>query len=121
MQAATYMNLEDIVLRERKERKVSRTVVSDSLQSHGLWPTRSSVHGILQARVLEGVAISFSRRLPDPGIKPGSPAFQADALTSEPPGKPVIYLMRGTNKVRSVQEQNCIAPGLYFRVLLFKF
>ena len=26
--------------------------------------------------------------LPDPGIKPGSPALQADALTSEPPGKP---------------------------------
>ena len=25
--------------------------------------------------------------LPDPGIKPMSPAFQADALTSEPPGK----------------------------------
>ena len=27
--------------------------------------------------------------LPNPGIKPWSPAFQADALTSEPPGKPV--------------------------------
>ena len=26
--------------------------------------------------------------LSDPGIKPRSPAFQADALTSEPPGKP---------------------------------
>ena len=26
--------------------------------------------------------------LPDPGIEPGSPALQADALTSEPPGKP---------------------------------
>ena len=26
--------------------------------------------------------------LPDPGIKPRSPTFQADALTSEPPGKP---------------------------------
>ena len=26
--------------------------------------------------------------LPDPGIKPTSPALQADALTSEPPGKP---------------------------------
>jgi len=26
--------------------------------------------------------------LPDPGIKPRSPAFQADALTTEPPGKP---------------------------------
>ena len=28
--------------------------------------------------------------LPDPGIKPGSPALQADALTSEPPGKPLL-------------------------------
>ena len=27
--------------------------------------------------------------LPDPGIEPWSPAFQADALTSEPPGKPL--------------------------------
>ena len=26
--------------------------------------------------------------LPNPGIKPRSPALQADALTSEPPGKP---------------------------------
>ena len=26
--------------------------------------------------------------LPNPGIEPGSPAFQADALPSEPPGKP---------------------------------
>ena len=26
--------------------------------------------------------------LPEPGIKPGSPALQADALPSEPPGKP---------------------------------
>ena len=26
--------------------------------------------------------------LPDPGIKPGSPALEADTLTSEPPGKP---------------------------------
>ena len=29
--------------------------------------------------------------LPNPEIKPGSPAFQADALTSEPPGKPRIW------------------------------
>ena len=28
--------------------------------------------------------------LPDPGIKPRSPALQADALTSEPPGNPWI-------------------------------
>ena len=30
--------------------------------------------------------------LPDPGIKPRSPALQADALTSEPPGKPIERL-----------------------------
>ena len=41
-------------------------------------PPCSSVHGILQARLLEWVAISFSRDLPDPGIELGSPALQAD-------------------------------------------
>ena len=30
--------------------------------------------------------------LPDPGIKPRSPTLQADALTSEPPGKPFMSL-----------------------------
>ena len=28
--------------------------------------------------------------LPDPGIKPRSPALQADSLQSEPPGKPCL-------------------------------
>ena len=31
--------------------------------------------------------------LPDPGIEPGSPALEADALTSEPPGK-IKYFTR---------------------------
>ena len=30
--------------------------------------------------------------LPHPGIEPGSPALQADALTSEPPGKPLVHI-----------------------------
>ena len=30
--------------------------------------------------------------LPNPGIEPGSPSFQTDVLTSEPPGKPKIYI-----------------------------
>ena len=50
----------------------------------------SSVHGILQARILEWIAISSPGDLPDPGIEPGSPAFQTDALRSEPPGKPLL-------------------------------
>ena len=35
----------------------------------------SSVHGISQARILEWVAISFSRGLPNPGIEPRSPTL----------------------------------------------
>ena len=31
--------------------------------------------------------------LPDPGIEPGSPTLQADALSSEPSGKPVFMLV----------------------------
>ena len=30
----------------------------------------SSVHGIFQVRILEWVAISYSRDLPDPGVEP---------------------------------------------------
>ena len=51
-----------------------------------------SIHGIFQARVLEWVAISFSRGSENPVIEPGSPALEADALTSEPPGKPMTNL-----------------------------
>ena len=51
-----------------------------------------SIHGILQARLLVWVAIPCPGALPDPGIKPGSPALQADSLPSEPPGKPQIYV-----------------------------
>ena len=29
--------------------------------------------------------------LPNPEIEPGSPAFQADSLLSESPGKPYVY------------------------------
>ena len=33
-------------------------------------PPGSSVHGILQTRILEGVAIPFSKDLPNPGFEP---------------------------------------------------
>ena len=47
-------------------------------------PPGSSVHGIFQARILEWVAISSSRGSSQPGIKPASPALQADSLPFEP-------------------------------------
>ena len=60
-------------------------VVSGSSQPHELYSSPASpVYGILQTRTLEWVAIPFFRDLPNPGIKPGSPALQADSLPSEP-------------------------------------
>ena len=51
-------------------------------------PPGSCVHGILQARILEWLPCPTPGDLPNPGIKPRSPALQADSLPSEPPGKP---------------------------------
>jgi len=45
------------------------------------------VHGILWARILDWVAISFSEDLPNPGIEPVSPALAGGFFTTELPGK----------------------------------
>ena len=60
-------------------------MVSDSLQPHGLYsPPGSSVHGILEARILVWAVIPIFRVSFNPGTELGFPALQA----SEPPGKP---------------------------------
>jgi len=43
----------------------------------------SSLHGILQARMLEWEAFPSAGDFPDPGITSRSPALQADSLPSE--------------------------------------
>ena len=48
----------------------------------------SSVHVILQERILKCIAIPFSRGSSHPWDQTWSPALQADSLSSEPPGKP---------------------------------
>ena len=50
----------------------------------------SSVHGILQARILEWVACPPGD-IPEPGIEPGSPALQVDSLPAEL-GKPIYRI-----------------------------
>ena len=51
-------------------------------------PMEYTVHGILQARILEWVAFPFSRGLPKPGIAPRFPTLQADSLPAESSGEP---------------------------------
>ena len=42
-------------------------------------PPGSSVHGILQARILEWLPCPPPQDLPDPGTEPKSPALKADS------------------------------------------
>jgi len=48
----------------------------------------SSVHRILQARILEEIAFPPPGHLSNPGIELTSPAFADGFFTSEPLGKP---------------------------------
>ena len=61
----------------------------------------SSVPGIFQARILEWVAISFSRGSSQPGIELTSPAFQADSLPLSHPGNPIMQFRDIVLRTRS--------------------
>ena len=62
-------------------------------------PPASSVCGILQARILEWVAIPFSKGSSWPRDQTLSLALQADCLLSEPPGKPIsLYICMKNEK-----------------------
>ena len=50
-------------------------------------PMDYTVHGILQARILEWVPVPSPEHLLNPGIKPRSPTLWVDSLPVEPPGK----------------------------------
>ena len=71
---------------------VSCSVVSDSLQTHELYsPPLSSIHGISQARILEWVAIPFSRVFFWPRDRTWASCIQADSLSSELQGSPNLF------------------------------
>ena len=80
------------------------SIVSEVKSLSRVWPSATSWTVVYKAPPSMG----FSRQehwsglpfpspggLPDPGIEPGCPALEADALTSEPPGKPLhmYYLL----------------------------
>ena len=64
-------------------------------------PMVYTVHGILQARILEWVVIPSPGDLCNPGIEPRSPALHADSLPAEPPGKPrLVYHVLSVSSLR---------------------
>ena len=53
-------------------------------------PPGFSIMAFSRPEYWSGLPFPSPGDLPDPGIEPRSPAFQADTLTSEPPGKPMV-------------------------------
>ena len=68
---------------------LSHSVVSDSVTSWTVTCQAPLSMGILQARILEWVAIFFPRASSQPGMEPGSLALAGGFFTTEPPGKPM--------------------------------
>ena len=68
-------------------------------------PPGSSVHGIVQARVLEWVAIFFSRGSSRISDLTCVPCLAGVFFTTEPPGKPlVLLLLRCQSGVRDFEK-----------------
>ena len=78
-----------------------------------------TVHGILQARILEWVAFPSPGDLPNPGIEPRFPTLQMDSLPAEPPGKPKntgvgnLSLLQRIFPTQELNRISCIAGGFF--------
>ena len=79
----------------------SRSVMSD--------PMDYTVHGILQARILEWVAFPFSRG----SSQPRSPSLQTDSLPFEPQGKP-LKTVRVVDKKMLTDLEDSAMQDLFF-------
>ena len=72
---------------------LSHPVVSDSLQPYGLQPARLlCLCGVSRQESWSGLLCPPPGDLPNPEIKPRSPAMEADSLPLAPTGKPKIKL-----------------------------
>ena len=102
----------------QKTHSVSHSVVSSSLQPHGLQPLGSSVHRISQTRTLEWVAIAFSRVFSQPRDQTrvshiAGSFFILSAIREAP--KDLIISMN------QCQENQIQSQGSSFSVLAFPF
>ena len=84
-------------------------------------PMDCTVHGILQATVLEWVAFPFSKGSSQPRDWPRSPVLQMDSLLAEPSGKPKNTGMGSLSLLQRIfltQEWN--QGLLYCRQILYQ-
>ena len=73
---------------------LSRSVVSHSLQPHGLQLTKLLCPwGFSRQEYWSRMPCPPPGDLPTPGNEPRCPTLQADSLPSERPGKPILYIV----------------------------
>ena len=99
---------------------LSRSVLSDSLRSHGLSPARLLCPwGFSRQEYWSGLPCPPLGDLPNPGIKPRSRTLPVDSLLSESPGKPKntgvgsLSLLRGSSWPRNWIGVFCLAGGFF--------
>ena len=70
---------------------LSSSVVSNSLQPHGLYVACQAPlsMGFSRQEYWSGLPCPPPEYLSNPGTEPRSPTLQTDSLLSEPPGKPM--------------------------------
>ena len=75
---------------QQQSESVSRSVLSDSMTPWTVARQAPPSMGFSRREYWSGLPFPSPGDLPNPGIKPGSPALQADSLLSESPGKPKV-------------------------------
>ena len=87
-------------------------------------PSGSSVYGISQARILEWVAISFSRGSVQPRdqncVSCNSSALQADSLPLSPRGNLLLWGKKGHNHNSYFQTFECIQLNITLHFLNYR-
>ena len=97
---------------------VSHSVTSDSMDCS---PPGSSVCGILQARILEWVAISSSRGSSQPRDQTQVPCTAGRFFLSEPPGKPTLDLKVASSRFQEPLQRSSplgLGPSHYLESYL---
>ena len=76
--------------KEKKESEVTQSCLTlcDPMDCSLVTYQAPPSMGFSRQECWSGLPLPSPGDLPNPGIEPGSPTLQADALLSEPPGKP---------------------------------
>ena len=87
---------------------VSCSIVSDSVIPWTVTLQAPLSMGFPRQEYWSGFPFPSPGELPDPGIKPGSPALQADSLLSEPQGIPILlHKYADTHTYRHIHNTQC--------------